>query len=64
MVTFDDGNGHVFAAGTKNFGYYNMENVPTGLSYNGSASARRKTFAPHSLDVNDAVENVDFVANP
>jgi hypothetical protein len=48
---------------TGTFGYYTFGNLPSGVTYTISVTAKRYTFTPQTLSVTDNLTNVDFVAN-
>ncbi len=64
QVTITDSNGNARVAITNGFGYYRFLSVATGSQYTIGVTAKRYTFTPQTLQVNDNLTNVDFVAAP
>jgi hypothetical protein len=64
-ITSSDGSVNLTAR-TSPFGYYNFEDVPTGLSYILSASHKRYTFDPASIiyQHQDEAANLNFTGSP
>jgi hypothetical protein len=64
-VTLTDSQGRSFSAKTNSFGRYSFASVAAGDVYIVSVASKRYTFAVSSRAVNvqDAVENVDFTAD-
>lgn len=64
-VTSSDGTVNLTAR-TSAFGYYSLENVPTGQSYVISASHKRYTFDPPSIvyQHQDEASNLNFTGSP
>jgi hypothetical protein len=60
----DSGVGGRRVAITNPFGYYRFENVPNGTSYTVAVISRLYTFTPRTIQVNDNLTDVDFVAEP
>ncbi|HEX8247443.1 MAG TPA: carboxypeptidase regulatory-like domain-containing protein [Pyrinomonadaceae bacterium] len=60
----DSGVGGRRTAITNPFGYYRFDNVATGTSYTIAVISRLYTFTPQTVQVNDNLTNVDFVAQP
>jgi hypothetical protein len=54
--------GYARTAITGSFGYYRFEDVPPGATYSIVIQARRYTFAPLTMPVNDNLTDVNFVA--
>ncbi|HEX8736403.1 MAG TPA: carboxypeptidase-like regulatory domain-containing protein [Pyrinomonadaceae bacterium] len=52
------------AAITNPFGFYRFDDVLTGETYNITVISRLYTFTPQTVQVNSAMSNVDFVAQP
>ena len=63
-VFITDSGGNARLAITSSFGYYRFDNVAAGEIYIIAVSAKRYTFTPQALQVNDNLANVDFVASP
>jgi hypothetical protein len=63
IVTMDDQAGHVRRTLSSSFGYYTFDNVAGGLSYVFSVSAKRYSFTPQTVPVNDNIANLDFVGS-
>ena len=63
-VTISDAGGNPRTALTNPFGYYRFENVTAGISYTMSAAAKSYTFTPRTVQIDDNVSNVDFIAEP
>lgn len=60
-VTLDDGAGNFRSAITNPFGYFRLENVPTG-TYNASVKSKSYTFASRVVSVSTSITDLDFVA--
>ena len=60
----DSGVGGRRTAITNPFGYYRFDNVASGSSYTIAVISRLYTFTPQTVQVNDNLTNVDFVAEP
>jgi hypothetical protein len=58
------GTGERRAAITNPFGFYRFDNVLTGEAYTIAVISRLYTFTPQTVQVNDNLSNVDFVAQP
>ncbi len=65
-ITLTNANGESRTARTTSFGYYQFNDVPVGQIYIISATARRYQFdqAARTLNLNDAVDEINFVALP
>lgn len=63
-VTLTDASGEARTALTNSFGYFRFDSVSAGQTYVFNVSHKRYHFAPQVLSVNEAIENVDFVALP
>jgi hypothetical protein len=63
-VSITDSNGNVRMALTNAFGYYRFYDVAAGGTYTIGVLSKRYTFAPRTLQVNDNLTSVDFVAEP
>ena len=61
-VSIADSRGNRFTAVTNTFGYYVFASVPSGDTYMASASARGMTFGPRVVNVNDAIGDLNFIA--
>ncbi len=62
-VTITDSNGNTRIAITNPFGYYRFDNIVTGGTYSIGASSKRYTFSsPQTLQINDNLANMNFVA--
>jgi hypothetical protein len=64
LVTITDSNAVTRAAITGSFGHYRFDNLPAGATYTITASARRYSFTPQMLQINDNLTNVDFISAP
>ena len=62
IVTISDQAGHTRSAITSSFGYYSFTDVEVGQSYTVSVSSKRFTFATRLINLNDAVDGLDFTA--
>ena len=62
VVTFTDSRRNTFRAVTNAFGYFRIDHVPSGQTYIATVAARRMTFTPRAVTVNDELDNVDFTA--
>jgi len=63
-VTFTDSEGSVLAAKTNTFGFYTIENVPSGRSYLADVKARRYTYESRVINVTDTIHDADFEPIP
>lgn len=63
-VTMTDSNGNVRTAITGSFGNYRFDNVTVGGTYTMAVQAKRYTFTPQTVQVNDNTANLDFLAQP
>jgi len=63
-VTISDQSGNMRMALTNAFGYYRFDNVAAGSTYTIAAQSKWYTFTPQTIQVNDNISNVDFVASP
>lgn len=59
-ISYMDDNGVVHLSRTSPFGYYRFDEVQAGHVYIFNASAKGYTFAPRTVSVADAVDNLDF----
>jgi hypothetical protein len=60
----DSGVGGRRTAITNPFGFYRFDNVSSGTSYTIAVISRLYTFTPRTVQVNDNLTDVDFVAEP
>jgi hypothetical protein len=58
----DSGVGGRRTAITNPFGFYRFDNVSSGSTYTIAVISRLYTFTPQTVQVNDNLANVDFVA--
>ncbi len=63
-VTIADANGNLRVAVTTTFGYYTFNGMAAGGTYTISVAAKRNTFTPQTLTVNDNLTDVNFTAAP
>jgi hypothetical protein len=63
-VTIADSIGGTRTTYTGSFGYYSFDNIVPGGMYTISVAAKRYTFTPQTLQINDNLTNVDFVSAP
>ncbi|MFL6375734.1 MAG: NF038122 family metalloprotease [Pyrinomonadaceae bacterium] len=63
-ITIADQNGRTWAVATNAFGYYSLNDIPSGQEYTVSALARGFTFQPRLVSVTDAISAMDIVALP
>jgi hypothetical protein len=63
-VMITDSSNNTRVAMTNPFGYYHFVNVTAGATYTVAVFSKRYTFTPQTLQVNDNLTNVDFVAVP
>ncbi len=61
IVVFTDTAGAQRTATTSSFGIFTLENVMTGFTYTISVRSKRYRFAPRIMQINSALDNVDFV---
>lgn len=64
QMVLSNSNGIVQITTTTSFGYYQFNNVPTGVTYTIEASSKRYNMDPRTLPVTDNVSDVDFTATP
>jgi hypothetical protein len=64
QVSITDASNNTRIAITNPFGYYSFSNVAAGATYTISVRAKRYTFTPQMMLVNNNLTNVDFVAGP
>lgn len=62
VVSMVDGAGAKRVATTSTFGYYIFNNVPSGLNYTITPTAKRYTFTPVNMTITTDLTNLDFVA--
>ena len=62
LVTITDNNGNVRYAVTNPFGFYRFVDVEVGEGYLLNAAAKNKQFTPQFVSINQAMDNLDFVA--
>lgn len=62
QITITDNQGAVRSTNSNGFGYYRFDEIRSGESYTISVSSKRFTFTPQSVQVNEAIENLDFIA--
>lgn len=60
-VTITDSGNNVRTFITGTFGYYNFDNVTGGGTYTIAVSAKRYTFTPQTMQINDNVTDLNFV---
>ena len=63
-VVATDSNGAVWTAQTSAFGYYTLKGLGVGRAYVISVKSKSYVFTPRVITLEDAVDGVDFVANP
>jgi hypothetical protein len=63
-VSITDSNGNTRTAITNPFGYYRFDEVAAGGTYTIVVRSKRYNFAPRTLQVNDNLTDVNFVAEP
>lgn len=63
-VTLTGQNGAILTAISNSFGYYRFDRVASGETYVLNATARRYSFNPRTISVNDQMTDVDLVALP
>ncbi|MEJ7847909.1 MAG: carboxypeptidase regulatory-like domain-containing protein [Pyrinomonadaceae bacterium] len=63
-VTIADSNGNLRVAVTGTFGYYTFLGMAAGGTYTISVAAKRNTFTPQTITINDNLTGVDFTAVP
>lgn len=63
-VTMTDASGETRLAVSSSFGYYTFENIPAGETYVVGVHSKRYSFVPRAVTVNDALADLDFVAEP
>lgn len=63
VVTVTDDAGNTQLGRTNHFGYYRLDQVETGRSYTIGVLSKRYQFTPRLLTLNDAINDLDFIAN-
>ncbi|HEX6279911.1 MAG TPA: carboxypeptidase regulatory-like domain-containing protein [Pyrinomonadaceae bacterium] len=63
IVTFVADNGSVHSARTNSFGYYRINDLSTGRTYIGSASAKGLSFPSMAVDLSSDLQNIDFLSS-
>lgn len=63
-VVATDSDGAVWTAQTSSFGYYTLKGLGVGRTYVISVKSKSYVFSPKFINLDDAVDGVDFVANP
>lgn len=63
-LTLTDANGETRLAVSSSFGYYTFENIAAGETYVVGVHSKRYSFAPRAVSVNDALADLDFIAEP
>jgi hypothetical protein len=63
-ISITDSNGNARLTFTNPFGYYRFDNVATGGTYMIGVRSKSYTFTPQTLQVNENLTDVDFVAEP
>ena len=65
LVALTDGGGNLVAyTGTNSFGFYRFEGVVAGRTYTVEPLSKRYTFTAQTMQVNDNVADLNFVADP
>jgi hypothetical protein len=62
QISITDSNGNTRIVVTNPFGYYRFANVATGGTYTIRVLSKRYTFASRTVQVNDNITGIDFVA--
>lgn len=62
-VTLSDASGNPRVAITNPFGYYRFDDVASGLTYIIGVSSKQYQFSPRVITVNDAVNDLDIMAD-
>ncbi|HMT08537.1 MAG TPA: carboxypeptidase-like regulatory domain-containing protein [Pyrinomonadaceae bacterium] len=63
VVTLTDVNGNVRTARTSAFGYYQIDEIPTGQTVVVGVQSKLYQFAPRTLTVGDAITDLDFIGS-
>lgn len=61
-VSLNDQHGTTVSVLTNAFGYFTFQNVPTGLIYIATASAKTHTFTQQLVTVNNTIAGLNFTA--
>lgn len=64
QVAITDANNNTRIVITNPFGYYRFDNVATGGTYTVRVLSKRYAFTPQTIQVNNNLSDVDFVAEP
>ena len=64
VVSLTDSNGVTLTSRTSPFGYYRFDEVEAGETYTVNISHKQYQFTPRVVAINEAVENLDFMAEP
>ncbi|PYT01748.1 MAG: hypothetical protein DMF63_02575 [Acidobacteria bacterium] len=64
IVSYTDIDGITRRTTADSFGYYRFQNVEVGRSYVFNVTAKLHTFAPRFITINDALDNLNFEAEP
>lgn len=64
QMVISDSNGNIRTTLTSSFGYYNFDNLVGGGTYTIEMSSKRYNTTPRTIQVNDNLTDVDFVALP
>lgn len=64
QVAIADSSGARRTVVSNSFGYFRVDDVPTGATYIISVASKRYTFTPRTIMVTDALTTVDLVAEP
>jgi hypothetical protein len=64
LVLLTDQNGETRAVSTNSFGYFKFEDVAAGETYVVNVLARRYSFAPQAVTVNNELTELNFTAEP
>ncbi len=62
-ITITDSGGNTRTAYTNSFGYYRLDDVTAGATYTIAVTKKRYSFTPQQLQINDNLQNVNFIAN-
>ncbi len=60
----DASSGGRISVTTNAFGFYQFNNVPTGISYTIAPVSKRYSFTPVTTTINDNITNLDFTGTP
>jgi hypothetical protein len=64
IVALTGSSGQSFTARTNSFGYFRIDDVPSGSTYIATVKAKGFIFTPRSLNVLDSVDGFDLSAEP